>query len=140
MEPARTAATPDAGISGRVILEARPARTGGSTTVFAGFAGSAETRSRIELNDAGTEAEVLWSRGDTFYALFDFDEYGYYCYPFTTTEDGVPCASFRSSVDVSGFQGYCCFYPDAPVVGYDGDDDYWYFGLDLPCSQTAILR
>ena len=138
-EAAEVASALPADPDGLVAREALPARAGEPVTVLAGFAGDAETRSRIELNAAGTRADLLWSRGDAFTVLYTGSEdigSGWYKATFTTQDDGVQQASFTSYYTPGKYGNYC-FYPDynSRYTIYDGEP---VFGLNLPTYQKAV--
>ena len=110
---------------------------GGLTVVHAGFDTGAETRSRLELNADDTQADVLWTAGDTFAAVFANSEGAFgYRVDFTTQYDGVVDGAFSTPYRLSGYKWFNCFYPDGPIYGnYNG---HRIFGLDLPGEQTAV--
>ena len=123
--------------SGLVWCEELTPTEKGWTVVRAGIGTDAKTRSRIQLNDAGSAADVLWTAGDSFTSLFVLDgESGRYATTFTTEEDGVSVASFTNPYDLDGFKDFHCFYPDKSAWGnYQGEI---IFGYDLPAEQTAV--
>ena len=129
--PAPEAMTP----SGIVPLIGTIAPEGALTTVYAGFAPGVETRSRLELEESA--AKVLWTRGDSFRCLYNFQASGqYYIATFTTQDDGVTEAAFSTSSALSG-TGFHCFYPSNTKVGTLPDGTYLY-GLNLPATQNAV--
>lgn len=124
--------------SGLVIREGLTPPKAGTTVIRAGFdAGDPDTRSRLDVNAAGTQADVLWTAGDSFNAVFaDPDGNFGYAVDFTTEEDGVASASFSTPYYLTGYKWFNCFYPNGPIFGnYNG---YRIFGLDLPAEQTAV--
>ena len=141
-EAAETASSPAKEAASRlVILNERPATPGAAMTLRAVFGEDAATRSRLEMNADESALKVLWTRGDKFYTVFDMDPVtGHWCLPFETSDDGVASAAFTSPYDsyFAGNQGFYCFYPDGPAVGYDREQEFWFFGLDLPSGQTAV--
>ena len=122
---------------GLVWREALSPTEKGWTVVRAGIGDDAETRSRILLNDAATEAEVLWTAGDSFTSLFSHNSgAGYYSTTFTTAEDGVSVASFTSPYHLEGYCNFHCFYPDKYAWSiYNGE---FIVAYDLPAVQTAV--
>ena len=102
--------------------------------IYAGFRDDPETRSRIELNAEGSVAKVLWTKGDSFTALYTGKD-GVYKTTFTTYEDGVSDALFWSNGTLAGTD-FQCFYPDYNKWGtYEGET---VFGINLPAEQTAV--
>lgn len=123
--------------SGLVWCEELTPTEKGWTVVRAGIDTDAKTRSRIQLNDEGSAADVLWTAGDAFTSLFVLDgENGRYSTTFTTEEDGVSVASFTNPYNLDRFKDFHCFYPDKSAWGnYQGE---LIFGYDLPAEQTAV--
>ena len=123
---------------GLVALEALPAPAGEPVTVWAGFAGDPETRSRIELNASRTQADVLWTRGDSFTVMYPKSADvggGMSIATFTTQDDGVRQASFTSYFTPGKYGNYC-FYPDfGKYAIYNGEP---VFGFNLPTYQKAV--
>ena len=108
----------------------------GLTVIRAGFGAGAETRSRIELNEARTAADVLWTAGDSFYAFFTQDGSSFYGTTFTTQDDGVTVASFTNPYGLDGYSQFHCFYPNKDAWGtYKGE---MVFGFVLPAEQNAV--
>ena len=136
-EETQVSSLPEEASSGLVSCEALTPTEKGWTVVRAGLDDGAETRSRIEMNDAGSEAAVLWTEGDHFTSLFAKEGTdSYYSTTFTTAEDGVPVASFTNPYNLDGYYGFHCFYPDKTAWGnYKGER---IFGFDLPAEQTAV--
>ena len=122
--------------SGLVIREGLPPPRAGTTVVRAGFGSGEGTRSRIELDGTGTQANVLWTAGDTFRSIFSMSSERYYLADFTTEDDGVAGASFSCAYSLDGFSDFNCFYPADVIVGSYQNE--WIFGLDLPSEQTAV--
>ena len=102
------------------------------TTLSAGFFGEAATRARIRQDESA--AKVLWTKGDSFVAIYDKGDL-YYKVPFTTQNDGVETASFTTNYTLGGSQ-YGCFYPDLSKRAVSGGE--LIFGLNLPVEQTAV--
>ena len=111
-----------------------PASAGAPFTLYAGIADPAQTRSRLEPGES--EAKLLWTRGDSFYCLFNFSGNRYSIARFSTQDDGVTSASFTANVDLSG-TGFHCIYPDRPKFGVLPDGAFMY-GLNLPVNQNAV--
>ena len=123
-------------LSGIIPNEGVPAPAGDPVTVYAGLAGEpAETRARLEAGESA--ASVLWTRGDTFRCLYDFDGDGHYYTDFTTEDDGVTTAAFSTSVVLSGTTGFHCFYPVNTNVAVLSDGTFLY-GFNLPVTQHAV--
>ena len=136
-EEASPSPAPETTPTGLVISKALTPSEEGLTVVRAGFEGGEETRSRIELDASGTQANVLWTAGDKFQSIFGFQEGGsYYVVDFSTQDDGVVSASFSCPYTLDGFTDFNCFYPASVIVGLYGGE--WVFGLDLPAEQTAV--
>lgn len=111
-------------------LEPSPGET---VTITAGFPSSGDTRTRIAQE--GTVVKVLWTAGDTFYAVYGTEDGSYYRLPFTTNDDGVTEADFSCSYVLNGTE-YDCFYPGFSKRGrYQGEPVY---GINLPAEQTAV--
>ena len=111
------------------------APAGDPVTVYAGFAPGTETRSRLAVEESA--ANVLWTGGDSFRCLYNFQENGqYFVATFTTQDDGVTQAAFSTSRTLSG-TGFHCFYPNNSKVGILPDGSCLY-GVNLPVTQNAI--
>ena len=111
-------------------LEPSPGET---VTITAGFPSSGDTRTRIAQE--GSVVKVLWTAGDTFYAVYGTEDGSYYRLPFTTNDDGVTEADFSCSYVLNGTE-YDCFYPGFSKRGrYQGEPVY---GINLPAEQTAV--
>ena len=129
--PAPEASAP----SGIVPLVGTLAPAGDPVTVHAGFASGAETRSRLEVEESA--AKILWTGGDSFRCLFNFQASGQYSIAtFTTQDDGVTEAAFSTSRTLAG-TGFHCFYPDYTKVGILPDGSCLY-GINLPATQHAV--
>ena len=111
-----------------------PAPVGAPFTVYAGFAGNAETRSRLEPGES--VANLLWTSGDSFYCIYNFSGGRYNYTQFRTQDDGVTSASFSTSSSLTG-TGFHCFYPERPKVATLPDGSFLY-GLNLPTEQHAV--
>ena len=110
------------------------APAGASFSVYAGFADPAQTRSRLEPGES--EAKLLWTRGDSFYCLFNYAGGRYNYTQFSTQDDGVTSASFSTYATLSG-TGFHCVYPNLPKVSVLSDGSFLY-GLNLPVNQNAV--
>lgn len=110
------------------------APAGAQFSVYAGFADPAQTRSRLEPGES--EAKLLWTRGDSFYCLFNYNEGSYNYTLFSTQDDGVTSASFSTYTTLSG-TGFHCIYPNLPKFGVLPDGSFLY-GLNLPVNQNAV--
>ena len=110
------------------------APAGSPFTLYAGFADNAPTRSRLEPGES--EAKLLWTRGDSFYCLFNYDGGRYNYTQFSTQDDGVTSASFSTYATLSG-TGFHCVYPNLPKVSVLSDGSFLY-GLNLPVNQNAV--
>lgn len=112
--------------------ESRMAPPGEPTTIFAGYGEDAGTRARIQPE--GSTVNVLWTKGDSFVAIYDEGQ-RYYRVLFTTQDDGVKNASFTTNYSLEGDE-YHCFFPDlSKRATVDGERVY---GLNLPVEQTAV--
>ena len=116
-------------------VEEAPAPAEGPTVVFAGFANDSGTRSRIEMEEDGSEALVLWTKGDSFKSLFSISGGTGKIALFTTQDDGVASAAFSTVYSVDG-TGFHCVYPDIPV--WSTLNGGVIFGFNLPAFQTAV--
>ena len=117
-----------------IPLTAVPAPTGDPVTIFAGFADDAQTRSRLE--PGSTAANVLWTAGDSFRCVYNFNlSTGRYNYTsFSTRDDGVTQAGFTTYANLTG-NGFDCFYPThSSIVRYNGEI---LFAMNLPDNQHA---
>ena len=96
-----------------------------------------DTKSRLEMNSAGSYANVLWTAGDEIivYATAGAS-YFLPAKQFTTADDGVTEADFScSSWSMgSGATKYYAFYPASRDKGYLNDG----FGVYLPSVQKAV--
>ena len=111
------------------------------TIIRAGFEGSSpETRSHIEMNEAGTSAKVLWTGGDKIKLLGLTESGNVYSSIFTTSDDGVSSADFSCS-DWNP-NGECIyyygFYPSASYQGVTKVNGDLGIGAVIPSSQTAV--
>lgn len=127
---------PKAASSGLVPLEKLEPAEKGLTVVRAGI-GDPETRLRIELNEARTAADVLWSAGDTFDAGFEKEgSSSYYCTTFTTEDDGVTSATFTNPYTLTGYSKFRCVSPE--ITAYSYYNGKLIYGVYLPEQQTAV--
>ena len=126
------ALTPAPDIQSIEPQELRMAPPGDLTTVMAGLGDEAGTRTQIRQE--GNVVKVLWTKGDSFEAVYDKGQL-YYRVPFTTQDDGVETASFQTKYSLEGTE-YHCFFPGlSKRATSDGELIY---GLSLPAEQTAV--
>lgn len=133
-EPVSSSA-PETDVAGLVVGKSVMAPTGTPTIVYAGFAGNPETRSRLELEEDGSEALVLWTRGDSFKVLHSISGGSGRVAYFTTQDDGVVSAAFTTAYSVNG-TGFHCIYPNFSNWGTLNGGVI--FGFNLPTVQTAV--
>ena len=117
-----------------IPLTAIPAQPSEPVTVFAGFADDPQTRSRLEPES--TAANVLWTAGDSFRCLFNFNlnTGSYINTTFWTQDDGASQAAFTTYANLTG-NGFYCFYPNhSGVARHNGE---LIFGMTLPDIQNA---
>ena len=96
------------------------------------------TRTALSLNEAGTNASVLWTRGDRFQVMVRTGSNTWRSYNYTTNDTG-PVATFSGSAP-SGGGPYFCVYPTSRahgVVGLDGVSDPVLIA-SIPSQQTAV--
>ena len=104
--------------------------------------GSPDTKSRLEMNDDGTAAKVLWTSGDkiTFVAT-DSQHQHLSRATLTTDADGVSYADFSGMVsqwNPSDAVRFYAFYPSESFQGYDGTKSTPGIGIVIPSEQTAV--
>jgi hypothetical protein len=80
-------------------------------TIYAGFEGSEDTRSRFEIGQEVTK--VLWTRGDSF-RMYGRSASGGSSRVFTTQDDGVSGAAFTGNA-LDNYSDYYSVYPAAKV-------------------------
>ena len=99
-----------------------------------------ETKTYIEMNQAGTSARVLWNSGDAI-MVYGFDQDGSGDgRKFTTYEEGVSSVDFSNtgSWDVTPYNQFYAFYPfDAIYFQLLTESDFSVF-TTLPTVQTAV--
>ena len=105
-------------------------------TIRAGFAETApDTRSRLEFGESA--ARVLWSRGDAF-KMYRMSDAGYSQTTYTTTDDGVECATFTASSSLKSDDSYTCIYPAAAYSVYRSADQDVKLRIPVPPTQEAV--
>jgi len=133
-ETIKVSAVQETDATGLRTEEALPAPPGGPVSVRAGFFDDPETRSRIEVD--GSAAKVLWTRGDSFQAIYSSFTGGYYLATFTTEDDGVTDATFTTYSGLNDGSDFHCFYPQkGKWTIYNGGI---LFGFNLPSVQNAV--
>ena len=105
-------------------------------TIRAGFAETdPDTRSRLEFGESA--ARVLWSRGDAF-KMYRMGDTGYSQTTYTTTDDGVECATFTASSSLKSDDSYTCIYPAAAYSVYRSADQDVKLRIPVPPTQEAV--
>ena len=105
-------------------------------TIRAGFAETdPDTRSRLEFGESA--ARVLWSRGDAF-KMYRMGDSGYSQTTYTTTDDGVECATFTASSSLKSDDSYTCIYPAAAYSVYRSADQDVKLRIPVPPTQEAV--
>ena len=105
-------------------------------TIRAGFAETdPDTRSRLEFGESA--ARVLWSRGDAF-KMYRMSDTGYSQTTYTTTDDGVECATFTASSSLKSDDSYTCIYPAAAYSVYRSADQDVKLRIPVPPTQEAV--
>ena len=105
-------------------------------TIRAGFAETdPDTRSRLEFGESA--ARVLWSRGDAF-KMYRMSDAGYSQTTYTTTDDGVECATFTASSSLKSDDSYTCIYPAAAYSVYRSADQDVKLRIPVPPTQEAV--
>ena len=105
-------------------------------TIRAGFAETApDTRSRLEFGESA--ARVLWSRGDAF-KMYRMSDAGYSQTTYTTTDDGVECATFTASSSLKSDDSYTCIYPASAYSVYRSADQDVKLRIPVPPTQEAV--
>lgn len=109
------------------------------TVIHAGFE-NPETKTSIQMNDAGTVAKVLWTAGDQIRLLGRASSGGYYSGVFSTSDDGVPsadfsCSSWNPNHDCDYYYG---FYPSGSFQGHTTLNGDHGLGAVIPDIQTAV--
>lgn len=122
----------------RDISDQAIAASGPSYSVNAGF--EPATRTSLQMNQAQTNAQVVWNKGDQYFMVAPASGGGYYSMIFTTQQEGQNYASFTSSgyVDQSKVSDAHCLYPYRSDIKAGTYGDQWIFGLNLPHQQTAV--
>ena len=107
---------------------------GPETTIHVDFG---ETRSQIEMNEAGTRAVTRWSAGDAFKMYgYNSSSGGFYGATFTTEQGGVS-ADFTTHNVLPNSAPYATIYPPANGMGI-GNDGKYLFAVNLPADQKAV--
>lgn len=118
-------------------LETTESQTGDQLTVIRASFEDAATKSRLSVNDGGTSAKVLWTRGDAITVLGVVSEGGYFRREFSTDDDGVSsadfsCNSWNPNPNYT-LTHYVAFYPSDLFRGNSSQ-----FGLHIPGVQNAV--
>ena len=104
-------------------------------TIQAGFAAEApETRSRLDFEE--TQAQVLWTGGDTF-KMYRMSSGGYSQKTFTTQDDGVVSATFTTTKRLDEDDSYTSIYPSAVYSVFRKNDDIM-LRIPVPPTQEAV--
>ena len=104
-------------------------------TIQAGFAAEApETRSRLDFEE--TQAQVLWTGGDTF-KMYRMSSSSYSQKTFTTQDDGVVSATFTTTKRLDEDDSYTSIYPSA-VYGVTRKNDDIQLRIPVPPTQEAV--
>lgn len=92
------------------------------------------TKTRLDMNAAGTHAKVLWTAGDQI-KVIGATASGFYANTFSTADDGTVSADFAcdSWNPSSTVAGYYAFYPESRFRGYISNG----LGVHIPGTQTA---
>lgn len=109
------------------------------TVIHAGFE-NPETKTSIQMNDAGTVAKVLWTAGDQIMLLGMASSGGGYSRTFSTSEDGVSsadfsCSNWNPNHDCDYYYG---FYPSGSYQGFTKQFVDPGLGAVIPNTQTAV--
>lgn len=112
-------------------LQGKEAAKGAMTSLSAGF--REDSRAFLEMNGAGTEADVLWEPGDVF-EMYSFLSNSYDTAVYTTEEGGA-VADFTTYSVISTSPCYA-LYPGGERIGvYNGSP---IFEMAIPRMQTAV--
>ena len=104
-------------------------------TIQAGFAAEVpETRSRLDFEE--TQAQVLWTGGDTF-KMYRMSSSSYSQKTFTTQDDGVVSATFTTTKRLDEDDSYTSIYPSA-VYGVTRKNDDIQLRIPVPPTQEAV--
>ena len=106
-------------------------------TIRAGFAeADPGTRSRLDFGE--TEARVLWTAGDAF-RMYRMSDTGYSQTTYTTTDDGVTCATFTTTKVLGSDDSYTCIYPAAAYGAYrNTTTNDILLRIPVPPTQEAV--
>ena len=111
--------------------EAETAGDDSTMTVIRARFDQADTKSRLDMNKAGTYAKVLWTAGDAISVITNNSYYK----EFTTADDGVAEADFScSGWNPSSASQFFGFYPASRFKGYYNGG----LGVYLPSVQNAV--
>ena len=104
-------------------------------TIQAGFsAPDPETRSRLDFEE--TQAQVLWTGGDSF-KMYKMSSSGYSQTTFTTQDDGVTMATFSTTKRLGDDDSYTSIYPASGYSVYRKNDDIL-LRIPVPPTQEAV--
>lgn len=104
-------------------------------TIQAGFsAPDPETRSRLDFEE--TQAQVLWTGGDSF-KMYKMSSSGYSQTTFTTQDDGVTMATFSTTKRLGDDDSYTSIYPASGYSVYRKNDDIM-LRIPVPPTQEAV--
>ena len=95
-----------------------------------------ETRTHLEMNEAGTFAKVLWTKGDAIKLIGMLSDGSYYPKSFSTQDENVTNANFACTgwnPDTTIIR-YYAYYPEESYQGAGIDK----LGVYIPSVQTAV--
>ena len=122
----------------RIPMVDTPVPFGEMHMITAGF--SPETRSHLEVNDAGTRASVVWTAGDSFkkYAFYEGGSAGSAS---LTTSAGGANATFSDPYNWGTYLESHSIYPASAVFARNSITEdsvnYPIFGVTIPNEQVA---
>lgn len=118
--------------------ETEATRDDAAITVIRSRFETPDTKSRLSMNSDVTYASVLWSSGDKIRVYGALSGGSAYSQDFSTTDDGVAEADFKSSSwnPSSSVIRYYGFYPSDRSRGYVDDA----FGVCIPSVQKAVAN
>ena len=119
-----------------LLKERTDRKVTGLTGHYTALADFGQTRTSIEMNDAGTHAATVWSAGDSFemYAYVASSDDLYYSV-FTTAEGGES-ANFSYNYGLPEGVPYHAVYPE--IYKYTYYEETLLLGLPVPAVQTAV--